>query len=90
VEVTDTNDLSDISDLSDIVGSFAIPGKPISAVRLTTGHINDSWRVAVDGGGGREYILQRLNSKVFTRPGSRPGSIARRRPLPAARSGSPS
>lgn len=61
-------DLNNERDPSAVVEAFAIPGKPVSAERLTSGHINDSWRVTVDGGAGRQYILQRLNSSVFARP----------------------
>lgn len=58
-----------LSDLSDVVGSFAIPGHPTSAERWGKGHINDTWRVTVEGGSRRsQYILQRLNSQVFRRP----------------------
>ncbi|MFI5211073.1 MAG: phosphotransferase enzyme family protein, partial [Gemmatimonadales bacterium] len=63
------SDLSDFSVLSDVVGAFAMPGRPTAAERWGTGHINDTWRVTVDHGGRRsQYILQRLNARVFIHP----------------------
>jgi len=72
VEVNGTGDTrspSDLSDFSVLVDAFAIPGRPTAAERWGTGHINDTWRVTVEGGGRRsQYVLQRLNSGVFIQP----------------------
>jgi Ser/Thr protein kinase RdoA (MazF antagonist) len=62
-------DLPDLSALSDIVGAFSVPGHLAAAVTWGTGHINDTWRVLMDDGSRRvQYVLQRLNSRVFRRP----------------------
>ncbi len=69
VNTQEFSDLSDLSDLSDVVSSFAIQGRLLSAEHWGTGHINETLRVTVEGGGRRsQYILQRLNSRVFKRP----------------------
>ena len=68
-DFSDRSDLYDFSVLSDIVVNFAVPGRPTSAEPWGNGHINDTWRVTIEGGGRRsQYILQRLNSRVFRRP----------------------
>ena len=55
--------------LEAIISQFAIPGAFIKAERFGSGLINDTYRCTFDGGGeGRQYILQRINSSVFTHP----------------------
>ncbi len=45
---------------------FRIDGRPISAVPVSGGHINDTFRVCVTG--ERRYILQRINKTVMKNP----------------------
>lgn len=52
-----------------IVGQFALEGEIVSVAALAGGHINESFRVDVEaGGGGRAYLLQALNRRVFPHP----------------------
>ena len=55
---------------SEIISHFNIPeGKVIFAEIYGSGHINITVRVAVEEGEGvREYILQKINTTVFTNP----------------------
>jgi len=57
------------SALSAVVAAFAVPGTLASAAPWGTGHINDTWRIeTVNGSRADHYVLQRLNSRVFSRP----------------------
>jgi Ser/Thr protein kinase RdoA (MazF antagonist) len=47
--------------LKEVVNSF-VSGNAINIAPLGAGHINDSYKVSVDG---REYVLQRINHTIF-------------------------
>lgn len=49
-----------------VLGAFPLRGTPIYIGRYGCGHINDTFAVACDS--GCMYILQRVNSKIFTQP----------------------
>ena len=49
-----------------ILQSYPLRGNPIYVGRYGCGHINDTFAVACDS--GCMYILQRVNSKIFTKP----------------------
>ncbi len=52
--------------LADLAGAFALPG-PVSRVEpLGNGNVNDTYRVTCQG--GEQFVLQRLNSEIFSRP----------------------
>ncbi len=44
---------------------FALGGKPTSVRRVSSGHINDTFRVQTDGS---LYIIQRIEKKIFPHP----------------------
>lgn len=48
-----------------IASQFATHGKPISANRFGSGHINDTYRVDTDGSDQEAYLLQRINTFIF-------------------------
>jgi hypothetical protein len=50
---------------SDIVQSFCITGRPLDPLRIGNGHINDTFLIKVCEGSGHDYVLQRVNGKVF-------------------------
>ena len=54
-----------VSPLEEAKEAFATKGQAISCERHGSGHINDTYRLRCEGG---EYILQRMNTKVFTDP----------------------
>jgi Ser/Thr protein kinase RdoA (MazF antagonist) len=55
--------------LESIISQFAIPGAFIKSERFGSGLINDTYLCEFDDGGERrKYILQRINTSVFTRP----------------------
>ncbi len=58
------------TDIAAIAPQFELAGAVESAQPLTIGHINDSYRVTCrdDTGAAREYLLQRLNTTIFTKP----------------------
>ena len=49
-----------------VLESYPLRGAPIYVGRYGCGHINDTFAVACDS--GCMYILQRVNSKIFTKP----------------------
>lgn len=50
-----------------IYRQFEIEGEYVSCDRYGEGHINDTFKLVVDDGGKRvNYILQRINSRLFT------------------------
>ena len=52
-------------------GHFDVPGEFVGAEPFGTGHINDSYRVAFRCERSvRHYLLQRINTRVFTNPGA--------------------
>lgn len=53
-------------DLKAIFGAFAADGEYISGEPFGTGHIHDTYKVVTSGVESDDYILQRLNSTVFT------------------------
>ena len=56
-------------DLRAIAGLFQIHGNFTDAVSYGTGHINDTYMVAFDQGGGAiRYLFQRINHNVFKNP----------------------
>jgi aminoglycoside phosphotransferase (APT) family kinase protein len=56
-------------DLRTVVSQFRIPGIFAGARPHGNGHINDSYRVSFeDAGAIKSYLLQRLNTKIFTHP----------------------
>ncbi|MFZ8965192.1 MAG: phosphotransferase enzyme family protein [Steroidobacteraceae bacterium] len=54
--------------LADIFGRFAVDELPCAATLLTSGHINQTWRV--DTTSGASYVLQRLSPVAFPDPDS--------------------
>lgn len=49
--------------------AFAFQGTPVCCSAYGNGHINGTYRVDCQGaGGGKHYILQDINTKVFARP----------------------
>src|SRR5512135_3651799 len=55
--------------LTPIISQFAIPGSFIAAGRFGSGLINDTYLCEFDDGGRRrKFILQRINTTVFTHP----------------------
>lgn len=53
-------------DILKVAGAFALEGEPADARPYGSGHINDTFLVTTTA--GREYVFQRLNTGVFTRP----------------------
>ena len=57
------------TDVSAVAQAFAMPGAFQHAERFGHGHINDTFRITCeDAGRRRRYILQRINTSVFTDP----------------------
>lgn len=52
-------------DLLSVVQLFDIIGQPISVVPYGNGHTNDTYKVTVEGGDEKHYILQKINPFVF-------------------------
>jgi aminoglycoside phosphotransferase (APT) family kinase protein len=50
----------------EIAARFRLAGAPCSACPHGHGHINDTWRIQT--GADRQYILQRINPRVFPEP----------------------
>ena len=55
---------------NEIIPEFALEGTPEEAVPYGSGHINDTFRLtcALENGGQKRYILQRMNDDVFKNP----------------------
>ncbi|MBC7921574.1 MAG: aminoglycoside phosphotransferase family protein [Ferruginibacter sp.] len=53
--------------LSAVVGQFRTGGTCLAAVPHGTGHIHDTFRVPNARPGGPDYLLQRINHRVFAR-----------------------
>jgi Ser/Thr protein kinase RdoA (MazF antagonist) len=52
--------------LASIAERFQLPGRFVSAVRYGSGHINETYLVELDDGGGRRrWLLRRINHVVF-------------------------
>lgn len=52
------------TDVINILNSFLEPGMETDALQLSTGHINKTYKILVDG--TPAYILQQINHKVFS------------------------
>ncbi|MBP3412439.1 MAG: aminoglycoside phosphotransferase family protein [Oscillospiraceae bacterium] len=52
--------------LEQALQAYPLRGTPVYTGRYGCGHINDTYAIACDS--GCMYILQRVNSKIFTRP----------------------
>ncbi len=61
----------------DVAKLFDITGRVTAAVPFGDGHINETYRVAVDGGPRSGYLLQQINTRVFTDPAGVMENIAR-------------
>jgi Ser/Thr protein kinase RdoA (MazF antagonist) len=56
-------------DIGAIARQFQIEGQLAGAVPIGSGHIHDSYRVTLEGESGwSDFVLQRINTRVFTRP----------------------
>ena len=59
-----------LQEKADVFSAFRLDGEAISATRYGSGHINETFRVVTrkaDGATGH-YVIQRINTKVFTEP----------------------
>ena len=52
--------------MGELATRFAIKGKVVECVRYGNGHINETYLVTCDT--GLNYILQKINKKIFTQP----------------------
>ncbi|MBP5510327.1 MAG: aminoglycoside phosphotransferase family protein [Kiritimatiellae bacterium] len=83
-------------ELRSVVDRFQVYGDVLSIEPYGSGHINDTFRVTVDLAGNTvHYILQRINSEIFTDPAGLMQNITRvtrhlREKLAAERSPEPS
>lgn len=65
-------------DLGAVVRRFQVSGEFLGASPFGAGHINDSYRVAIEENGTpRHYMVQRVNTRVFTNPAALMQNIAR-------------
>ncbi|MEC3880986.1 phosphotransferase enzyme family protein [Parapedobacter sp. 10938] len=48
-----------------LASEFDMEGKVVNVSAFGSGHINDTFRVATDKPGGKQYLLQRVNHHVF-------------------------
>ena len=54
--------------IRDVTRAFRFPGEFVTAHRFGSGHINDTWRVVFHHAGvPSHFILQRINTHIFTR-----------------------
>ena len=67
------------ADLSQVVANFALDGAFLDAAPYGSGHINDTFAVRLRQADGapRRYILQRVNTTIFTEPAKLMENIAR-------------
>lgn len=57
------------TEIPEIIAQFDFPGVLKECIPFGSGHINDTYRLTFEtGDGNRQYILQRMNRAVFTRP----------------------
>jgi hypothetical protein len=49
----------------EIIPGFCIDGKPFRLRRIVAGHINDTFLVNIKEGSDHDYVLQRINRKIF-------------------------
>ena len=55
--------------IGSVVRQFQVSGEFVSAEPFGSGHINESWRVVVrEAGKPLRFLLQRMNTSIFTRP----------------------
>ncbi len=54
--------------ITSIAGQFTTTGAVVSVQPFGSGNINDTYLVTVDSGKEPRFILQRLNTRVFSRP----------------------
>lgn len=61
------------------ISEFAIEGRPVRIGEIPSGHINSTFRVGVqrDDGSSPEFILQRINPRVFPDPEAVMGNVER-------------
>ena len=52
----------------DVASQFQYAGTPVSAVPCHVGHINSTYFIACDGENPVRYVLQKINTNVFTKP----------------------
>ncbi|MBR3680178.1 MAG: mucin desulfatase, partial [Oscillospiraceae bacterium] len=52
--------------LREISAQFAFAGEPVSFHVCENGHINGTY--FVDCAGGEKYVVQQINTSIFTRP----------------------
>jgi len=55
-----------MSDILKIANEFSIRGEPSGFVRIDSGHINDSYRIRISPVGSQEYMLQKINHRIFS------------------------
>ncbi len=57
-------------DVKEILAAFNVGGELKSVSEISSGHINDTYKAVVENGEGKEcsYLIQRLNTGVFTKP----------------------
>jgi Ser/Thr protein kinase RdoA (MazF antagonist) len=62
-----------------VARAFALPAPAVFAAPLGRGHIHDSYVVTCDApdGGGRRFVLQRINDRVFADPAALMENVAR-------------
>ena len=52
----------------EIARHFQYQGKPVSCVSCRVGHINDTYFITCAGEKPIRYVLQKINTSVFTKP----------------------
>lgn len=60
------NKIPELAHLKKVVQQFSITGQVEDIQPFGSGHINDTFRVRMQGQGSRDYLLQRINHHVFT------------------------
>lgn len=70
--------MKDTRDIGAVAREFHVAGKFVRAVPIGSGHIHDSYRVTFDSAQGpTDFVLQRINTRVFTRPAELMQNIVR-------------
>ena len=64
--MTKSTEEPNMIEITDILDEFMIQGQPAGIERTGSGHINDSYRITFAPAGSPEYLLQRINHRIFT------------------------